>query len=138
MENAKQTGIWIDGSKAIIVIFSQGEKHIIEIESDIENHIYHHDEGNKGSFMGTQHLTGERKYEERKKQQLTAYLKKVTEAIDEAAQVYLFGPGETKIHLMKKINSDMRKMTGGLKAVEPADKMTLNQVVAKTRTFFEI
>jgi len=32
----KQTGIWIDTSKAIIVTFTDGKEHITEIESDIE------------------------------------------------------------------------------------------------------
>lgn len=60
----KQTGIWIDSSKALIVKISGGKENIIEIKSDIENRIYQEKEGDKGSFMGSRHINNEKKFEE--------------------------------------------------------------------------
>jgi hypothetical protein len=45
----KQTGIWIDSSKAIIVTLEKDKEEITEIQSDLENRVYHDKEGDKGS-----------------------------------------------------------------------------------------
>jgi len=47
----KQTGIWIDTSRAIIVTLDGGKEKITELESDIENRIYHEKEGNFVNFI---------------------------------------------------------------------------------------
>jgi predicted methyltransferase len=46
----KQTGIWIDSTKAIIVTLQDGKEAVSEIQSDLENRVYHDQEGDKGSF----------------------------------------------------------------------------------------
>jgi hypothetical protein len=46
----RQTGIWIDSSKAIIICLDGKKESITEIDSDIENKTHHHKEGNKGTF----------------------------------------------------------------------------------------
>ena len=131
----KQTGIWIDTSKAIIVTLSAGKESITEIESDIENRIYHEHEGDKGSFMGSRHINNEKKFTERKKHQLNNFLKNVSEQIKDSDELYVFGPAEIKLKLKHKIKSD-EKLCAKLKLVETADNMTLNQVVAKVKEFF--
>ena len=67
----KQTGIWIDTSKAIIVSLHDGKDHMKEIESDIENSVYHEKEGNKGTFSGSHHSDSETKFTERRKKDST-------------------------------------------------------------------
>ena len=73
----KQSGIWIDTSKAIIVTFTDGKEHITEIESDIENRIYHEKEGDKGAIMGSHHLNNERTFDERKEHKFDHFIKDV-------------------------------------------------------------
>ena len=46
----RQTGIWIDSSKAIIVALDGNTEKITEIDSEVENSVYHNKEGNKGTF----------------------------------------------------------------------------------------
>jgi hypothetical protein len=71
----KKTGIWVDHKKAIIVSLNGEKENVIEIESNIENAVYHDKEGNKGTFSGSHHGNSETKFEERKKNQLNDFLK---------------------------------------------------------------
>ena len=134
----KQTGIWIDTSKAIIVTFTDGKEHITEIESDIENRIYHEKEGDKGAIMGSHHLNNERTFDERKEHQYDHFLNDVLSHIKESDELYVFGPSETKIKLKQKIDDGKTIPDNKLKSVETADSMTLNQVVAKVKKFYNL
>ena len=134
----KQTGIWIDTSKAIIVTFTDGKEHITEIESDIENRIYHDKESDKGTFMGSHHISSERTFDERKEHQYDHFLNDVLSRITESDELYVFGPSETKIKLKQKIDDGKIIADNKLKSVETADSMTLNQVVAKVKKFYNL
>jgi hypothetical protein len=132
----RQTGIWIDTSKAIIVTLEGGkDEKISEIDSDVENSVYHDKEGNKGTFSGGHHGNSESKFENRKKEQLDFFIKEVLSYVKGADELFVFGPAETKIRLEQKIQ-DEKIFANKLKAVETADKMTLNEVVAKVKKFY--
>lgn len=131
----RQTGIWIDTSKAIIITLDGGKEIITEIESDIENRIHHDDEGNKGTFSGNHHGSNETKFEERKKNQMNIFLKDVLSHVHESDELFVFGPAETKIELEKKIKED-KSINNKLKSVETADSLTSNQIVAKVKNFY--
>ena len=74
----KQVGIWIDSKKAIIVTLNgQKEERITEIDSEVENSVYHNKEGNKGTFSGGHHSDSETKFDNRKKEELNYFLKSV-------------------------------------------------------------
>ncbi len=134
----KQTGIWIGGTKAVIVTLVDGKEHIDEIESEIENHVHHFGEGDSGSFMGSKHLNNDKKFDERKKNQFDKYLDSVLERVKDTDELYVFGPSETRTMLQTRVDSKkaFRKLSGRLMAVEPADSLTTNQIVAKVRKYF--
>ncbi|PRZ26136.1 hypothetical protein [Flavobacterium granuli] len=133
----KQAGIWIDSTKAIIVTLNGGKETVTEIQSDLENRVYHDKEGDKGSFFGNQHIDSQKTFDERKKHQTNAYLKDVISNVHGADELYIFGPAETKTKLEKKINEDKSTIAGKLKSVETADNnMTSNQIVAKVKKFY--
>jgi hypothetical protein len=48
--------------------------------------------------------------------------------------ILIFGPGEAKGELVKRIRKN--KINGHILAIEPADKMTDPQIVAKVRQYF--
>ena len=133
----RQTGIWIDSSKAIIVTLDDGKERINEIESDLENKIYHEKEGNKGTFSGSHHSNSENKFKERKKNETNNFLKNVLSQIKLADELYIFGPAETKIKLEQKINSDKTFDNSKLKLVETSENMTPNQILAKVKKFYQ-
>jgi hypothetical protein len=132
----RQTGIWIDSSKAIIVTLDGGKENIFEIESDLENKMYHEKEGNKGTFSGSHHSNTENKFEERRKNETNHFLKNILSHIKLADELYIFGPAEAKIKLEQKINTDKSFDGNKLKMVESADSMTTNQIVAKVKKFY--
>ncbi|MFV8377725.1 hypothetical protein [Flavobacterium sp. LB3R33] len=131
----RQTGIWIDSSKAIIVALNGDTEKITEIDSEVENSVYHNKEGNKGTFSGGHHGNSESKFENRKKEQLDFFIKEVLSYVKGADELFVFGPAETKIRLEQKIQ-DEKMFSNKLKAVETADKMTLNEIVAKVKKFY--
>ncbi len=133
----KQVGIWIDTKKAIIVTLDgHKEEKITEIDSDVENNVYHNKEGDKGTFSGNHHGDSETKFDNRKKEEMDYYLKTVLSYIKGSDYLYIFGPAETKIKLEQKLREQKSLGKINLKAVETADKMTLNEIVAKVKDFY--
>jgi len=130
-----KVGIWIDSSKAIIIQLEKGQHTLKEIVSQVENRVKHEKEGDKGTFMGKQHLSDEKKFDRRKEQQLERFFDKVLSHLSDVESLYLFGPGETKTQLAKKVSTD-NELSNKLKKVETADSMTQNQVVAQVKAFF--
>jgi hypothetical protein len=133
----KKTGIWIDHKKAIIVSLNGEKENIIEIESNIENAVYHDKEGNKGTFSGSHHGNSETKFDERKKNQLNDFLKEVIAKIKETDELFVFGPAETKTKLEQKIYSEKSFDISKLKSVATANSnMSLNQIIAMVKEFY--
>lgn len=132
----KQAGIWIDSTKAIIVILEEGIEKTTTLQSDLENRVYHDKEGDKGSFFGNQHMDSQNTFDERIKHQTNAYLKEVSTTIKDCDEIYIFGPAETKTKLEKKIQEEKSIFNGKLKAVEAAENMTLKQIIAKVKHFY--
>jgi hypothetical protein len=132
----RQTGIWIDSSKAIIVALDGDTEKITEIDSEVENSVYHNKEGDKGTFSGAHHGNSDKKFEERKKQELDYFIKSVLSYVKKSDELIVFGPAQTKIKLEHKLLTDHLLEPGKLKAVETADKMTLNQIVEKVRRYY--
>ncbi|WP_291100347.1 MULTISPECIES: hypothetical protein [unclassified Flavobacterium] len=133
-----QTGIWIDTSKAIIITLEgHKEEKITEIDSEVENSVYHNKEGNKGTFSSeTRHSDSETKFDNREKEQMNYFLKAVLSYVKGSDELYVFGPAETKIKLEQKISDGKLFDASKLKAVETSDSMTLNEIVAKVKKFY--
>jgi hypothetical protein len=133
----KLVGVWIDTKKAIIVTLEgQKEEKIKEINSDVENRIYHDKEGDKGTFFGERHGDNETKFDNRIDNQMDSYLDAVLDYIKGSDFLYVFGPAEAKTKLEQRINDIKALDKIKLKAVETADSMTLNQVVAQVKDFY--
>ena len=133
----KQVGIWIDTKKAIIIALEgQKEEKITEIDSEVENRIYHDKESNKGTFSGSHQSDNETKFDNRKNEQMDYYLEAVMNQIKKADYLYVFGPAETKLKLEQKIRDEKSLGKIKLKAIETADKMTLNEIVAQVKDFY--
>ena len=133
----KQTGIYIDGLKAVIVTLQNGKETIQKINADIENKVYHVKEGNMGTFNGSRHGNSETTFQNRKKQQLDYYFDEVLLKLKDSDELYFFGPAETKDELKQKLYQDKPFDISKLKAIETTDKMTQNQIVAQVIEFYQ-
>lgn len=134
----KQAGIWIDGAKAVIVKLELGGETITEIEANIENRIYHEHQGDKGDFAGNRHISNEKVFDERKKNQTKEYLDEVVAQMKDTEELYVFGPAEMKIHLQKKIQDEKHSTNIRTVSTEASEALTQNQIVAKVKHFFKV
>ena len=122
----KNVGLWIDHASAVIVTVT-GEKgedyEIMKIVSDTENHPH-----SKVVADDTRQSV-ETEY-------LTRFYDEVFTVIDGAESVLIFGPGEAKGELKKRLEHN--EFDEDKILIESADKMTEPQIVARVRgQFFE-
>lgn len=125
----KQAGLWIDHRKAVIVVLSdEGEEETKTINSGMEKHVRF--SGGDGSEDGSSEDVRDRQFGNH----LNSYYDQVIAIVRNAESVQIFGPGEAKGELEKRLKNE------GLKDhalfVETADKMTDRQISAKVREHF--
>jgi hypothetical protein len=128
-------GVWIDHRKAVVVTLGPSGENITTIASTVERHPERGgDSPMKGSYESLQvpaddsrqrALTGE----------LNIYYDAVIASLRESQFLLLFGPGEAKGELKKRL--DKAKLGARLAAVETADKMTDREIAAKVRDYFK-
>ena len=127
-------GLWIDHRKAVIAIVSAEGEETLEIKSNVEKQ--------PGRFAGVRSTTP---YEAQLVQaddsrereftgHLNQYYAEVIAAIRDAESILIFGPGEAKGELKKRL--EHTKLGGHIIAMETADKMTDRQIAAKVREYF--
>ena len=116
-------GIWIDHRRAHIVGLNAGVPVATSILSNIEKH-----PERAGEVPADDHwqraLTGE----------LNLYYDAVIDSIRDYGKILIIGPGEAKGELRARMIK--AKRGDHIAAVEPADKMTDPQIVAKVKTYF--
>ena len=132
----KQTGIWLDKEKAIIINLMEGKHSIKRLRSEITTRERFPGESKKFGRFGNQFLSMESKKRNMVKNQANEYLKNIIHEIRYVDKLVLFGPAEMKTQLEKAIlkNSIISKK---LVAVEPADNMTENQLVAWVKEYYK-
>jgi hypothetical protein len=124
----KQAGLWIDHRKAVIVIITAAGEEIKEINSAIEKHVRF--TGGTASEDGSTEDVRDRHYGNA----LNNYYDQVIAVIRDAGSIQIFGPGEAKGELVKRL--EHAGLKDHIQVVETADKMTDHQVAAKVRGRF--
>jgi stalled ribosome rescue protein Dom34 len=132
----KQTGIWLDKEKAVIINLKEGIHTIKHLESSITTRERFQGEGKRFGRFGNQFLSMESKKRNMAKNQSEEYLKNIINEIKSVDKLVLFGPAEMKTHLEKAIRKD-NLISKKLVAVEPADNMTENQLVAWVKEYYK-
>jgi hypothetical protein len=124
----KQIGLWIDHRKAVIVIVSAEGEEVREITSHMEKHVRFSSGTNAED--GASEDIRDRQFGN----YLQSYYDEVIAAIREAQAVQIFGPGEAKGELEKRLES--KGLKGLVVSIETMDKMTDRQIAAKVRQQF--
>jgi hypothetical protein len=122
------TGLWIDHSGAVIVIVSDDGEETKRIESGMEKHTRF--SGGSRSEQGG----GEDQQDRRFTGHLNAYYDAVIAHLRDAESILLFGPGEAKGELEKRLVN--KGLGGRIVGIETVDKMTDRQIAAKVRQHF--
>ena len=119
-------GLWIDHHKAVIVFVTGKEEEIKLISSNLEKHHRQSGVSISADDIRQRELTG----------QLNNYYDEVVSCIRKAESILIFGPGEAKGELKKRLEKE--NPGKHIASIEPADKMTDPQIVAKVRDKFLI
>ena len=121
----KVAGLWIDHRKVVIVIVSDEGEETKQIESDMEKHV---------RFSGGSRSEEGKADDQRDRQftgHLNTYYDEVIAHIRDAESILLFGPGEAKGELEKRLAN--KQLGGRIVGIESVDKMTDRQIAAKVR-----
>jgi len=129
-----KVGLWIDHKKAVIVSVTGKEAETRIINSDVEKQLRRTgDSPLKGPYEQEQVPTDDAR-ERDLKGHLNIYYDQVISAIKDAEAILIFGPGEAKTELKKRL--EKHKLGGRIAGIETADKMTDPQIAAKVRKHF--
>jgi hypothetical protein len=121
----KQAGLWIDHRKAVIVTITEAGEEIKEITSDMEKHVRF--TGGTASQDGSTEDVRDRQFGNH----LDHYYDAVAAVIRGADTIQIYGPGEAKGELAKRLEHDGVKER--ILVIETVDKMTDRQIAAKVR-----
>lgn len=130
----KEIGLWIDHREAIIVILTDGGEEIKRITSNSGKHIRYSGSSHSKTPEGLKEVTSEDQRDRKFGNQLTKFYDQVIAAIRDAESIQIFGPGEAKGELEKRI--EHAGLKAHILAIETMDKMTDRQISAKVREHF--
>ena len=129
-----KAGIWIDHRKAVIVTLSPEGEHTTLIEPNAEKHPERSGDSALKEPYEARQVPAEDSRQRALTGELNIYYGAVITAIRDCGSLLIFGPGEAKIELHKRLLR--MKLGERVAGVEAEDKMTDGQVIAKVRTHF--
>ncbi len=130
----KTAGLWIDHRRAVIVVVSNKMEKTKVIESQVVTQSALSADGRSTSPYESHMVPADDILQRKLTDQLNAYYDEVISLIRDAEAILIFGPGEAKGELKKRLERD--KLGGVIEAVETVDDMTDHQIAAKVREYF--
>lgn len=94
----KQIGLWIDRREAVIVVLTDNDEQITRIKSDAQKQIRFAGGSRKDGLQTTEAIRGKR-FEKH----LGKYFDEIIAHIRDAELIQIFGPGEAKNELAKRL-----------------------------------
>ena len=129
-----KVGLWIDQRKAIIVAVTDKGEEIGLILSKVEKQLRRSgDSPLKGSYESKK-VPADDSRQKKFTGHLSIYYEAVIACLRNAESILIFGPGEAKGELKKRLEKS--KLGGRIAGVETVDKMTDRQIAAKVRQYF--
>jgi hypothetical protein len=128
-------GVWIDHRKAVIVAVTDKGEEIKLVISKVEKQL-----GRPGGIRSTtpyesQQVPADDSRQKRYTGHLNIYYDAVIACIRDAESILIFGPGEAKGELQRRI--ERNKLSGSIVGIETVDKMTDREIRAKVREYFK-
>ena len=125
----KHVGLWVDHRSAVIVTITEEGEKMTQVRSKADKH---------ARFAGGNRKDGQQQAETIQDRQfgndLNHYYDEIIALIHDAESIQIFGPGEAKMELEKRIEN--KGIKAHLPAVESVDRMTDGQIAAKVRTYY--
>jgi hypothetical protein len=130
----KEVGLWMDHRKAVIVVVTDKGEEIKLIVSKVEKQLRRSGGSPlKGPFEALQ-VPADDSQEREFTGHLNIYYDAVIACIRDAEAILIFGPGEAKVELKKRMERE--KLGGRIVGIETMDRMTDRQIAAKVRQRF--
>jgi len=128
-------GLWIDHREALVVALTDKGEETKLVLSGVEKQ-----PGRMGGERSTtsyesQLVPADDSRQRRLTGQFNIYYDAVIACIRDAESILIFGPGEAKAELQKRIKK--AKLRGHVVGFETSDKMTDRQISAKVRQYFQ-
>jgi len=130
----KEIGLWIDHREAVIVILANGEEEIKHISSTGGKHIRYSGSSHSKTPEGLKEVTSEDQRDRKFTNNLNNYYDEVISVVRDANTIQIFGPGEAKVELEKRIEHE--GIQAHILEIETVDKMTERQITAKVHERF--
>jgi len=128
-----EAGLWVDHRVACIVILSATGETTTWIPSNEESQLRRSGEPSTGRFE-YQQVPADDSRQREYTGHLARYYDKIISHLGGATVVLIFGPGEAKGELKKRLEKE--KPTAQLVTTETTDKMSQGQIVAYVRQHF--
>jgi hypothetical protein len=130
----RKVGLWIDHRKAVIVFLAGQEEEIKLVKSNVEKQIRRGAASRSGGPFESQAVPSDDRQQRKFTAHLNTYFSEVISCIRDAESILIFGPGEAKGELQKRLERE--KLSGRIVGVETIDEMTDHQIAAKVRQYF--
>ena len=129
-----KVGLWIDHREAVVTTITDKEEEVELIISKVEKQLRRSgDSPLKGSYESLQ-VPATDSRQKAFTGHLNIYYDAVIAAIRNAESILIFGPGEAKEELKKRLEKN--NLGERIAGVETVDKMTNHQIGAKVRKYF--
>ena len=123
-----RVGLWIDHRETVLVTIADGVEKTKRIDSGMEKHVRF--SGGSRSEQGG----GEDQQDRQFTGHLNSYYDEVIACLRDAESIFIFGPGEAKGELEKRLAR--KGLSGRVVSIETVDKMTEREIAAKVRQSF--
>ena len=130
----KDIGLWIDHREATIVMLTDTGEEIKHILSNNGKHIHYSGSSHSKTPEGLKEVTSEDQRDRKFGNDLNKFYAEIIGMIRDATSIQIFGPGEAKGELVKRI--EHAGLNARVLAVETTDKLTDHQILAKVRERF--
>ncbi|MFA6292026.1 MAG: DUF2934 domain-containing protein [Victivallales bacterium] len=131
----EKVGMWIDHRKAVIAVVSGGKEKVNVIESKVDKQLGRYDGVRSTSRFDRVQVQSDDSQDRLFINQINKFYDKVIASIRDAESILIFGPGEAKVELKKRLEKN--RLGGRIEAVEAADKMTDPQIEERVRKFYQ-
>jgi stalled ribosome rescue protein Dom34 len=127
-------GLWIDHREAVIVLLSEKGQETRRIKSYVEKQLRRSDRSASTGPFEPQMVPADDSQEREYTGHLANFYDEVVSCLRPAEAILLFGPGEAKNELRKRIERD--KLDLRITRFETVDKMTERQISQKVRRHY--
>jgi hypothetical protein len=132
-----KTGIWLDHRRAVLITVREKDSTVHTLRSGVEKRVRLAGGSRGPQPYAPQDVRQDSKKDERIAHQLKDYYESLISRCGQSEELYLFGPGEAKRELARRIEGH-RELGGIPVEVESADKLTVPQIVERVREHFDM